>query len=185
MSEQNESHQEPVTNQTKTLPANALSTNGRGGVWLPIVLTSIGVGVLLSGIFTGAVGLFGDSGNVTVADGFREAGREAVRLIVFTVLFVIALTIYGWKTHRHVGNHFYSLLRCLAVVALLEAVRVVQIEPLYVRIPVISVLQFILVVVSMFGLFALTLRESVLFTIWCTVGAVLLWLGAHIGIWVS
>ena len=162
----------------------SVSTDGRGGLWVAVVLAAIGVGIILSGIFTGSTGLYGDTSNITFADGFRELLREGVRIVVFTILLLVALRINCWRVRRQLGNVLLTVLRCLAIVALIEAVRVFQMEHSAVRIVLISTTQYVVCVIAVLSLFVMTIRESVLFTTGCTVGVVLLWLGAHVGIWI-
>ena len=40
------------SNETQPISTNAVSSDTRGGPWLPVVLAAIGVGVVLSGIFS-------------------------------------------------------------------------------------------------------------------------------------
>jgi hypothetical protein len=61
----------------------------------------------------------------------------------------------------------------------------VQIDPIYVRIPLITLAQLIIAVATILGLFVLTLRETILFVVWCSVGTALLWGGAQIGTWIA
>jgi len=164
---------------------NVISSEGRGGPWLPIVLCAIGVGIVLSGIFSGAVGLYGDTGKVTWSDGFIETGREVFRLIIFSLLFLIALRIYGWRMQRPLGSALITALRCLAIVALIEAVRVSQIQHGIIRILLISAAQYVVCCIGVLALFSISIRETVLFVSWCTVGVALLWVGAHTGTWIS
>ena len=187
MSDTDQSKHEPAEDQGKSISENSgvVSSNYRGGPWLPVVLAAIGAGVLLSGIFSGAIGLYGTSGEVSVTDGFVETGREAMRLVVFSLLLLGALRIHCWRSHRPLGNILLAALRCLAVIALVEAVRVTHIEPVYVRVPLIIAAQYIIATVAILGLFVMTIRDSVLFVAWCTAGTALLWLGALIGIWIA
>ncbi len=162
-----------------------VSPDGRGGPWLPVVLAAIGVGVLLSGIFSGATGLYGEIGEVTFADGFNESLRELVRLVVFSVLLLCAIRINCWRVHRQLGNILLAALRCLAVVALIEAVRVAQIPHGPIRVFLIIATQYVVCFVAVIGLFSMTIRESILFVTSCTVGVVVLWLGAQVGTWIT
>jgi hypothetical protein len=36
----------------------------------------------------------------------------------------------------------------------------------------------------MVGFFGITIREAAVFTTGCTIGVLLLWLGAHVGMWI-
>ena len=178
MPESNETHQ----NSTTLLE---VSPETRGGPWLPVVLAAIGVGVVLSGIFSGATGLYGDVGTITWSDGFKETGREIARLILFSILLLVALRINCWKIQRPLGGVFLAALRCLAIVALVEAVRVAQIPHGVLRIVLIIAAQYIVCCIAVLTLYSMTIRETVLFVSWCTAGAALLWVGAHIGIWIT
>jgi|TARA_B110000196_G_scaffold42227_1_gene32476 phosphatidylserine synthase len=172
------------TNETQ-LERHAISGETRGGVWVPVVLATIGVGVLLSGIFTGAIGLYGDVPQITFGIGIQESARVATRLVLFALLLLAALRIHCWRVRRPLGNVLLAALRCLAVISLIEAIRVVQIDPIYVRIPLITLAQLIIAVATILGLFVLTLRETILFVVWCSVGTALLWGGAQIGTWIA
>jgi hypothetical protein len=149
------------------------------------VLAAIGVGVVLSGIFSGATGLYGDVGTITWSDGFKETGREIARLILFSILLLVALRVNCWKIQRPLGGVFLAALRCLAIVALVEAVRVAQIPHGVLRIVLIIAVQYIVCCIAVLTLYTMTIRETVLFVSWCTAGAALLWVGAHIGIWIT
>lgn len=162
-----------------------VSPETRGGPWLPVVLAAIGVGVVLSGIFSGATGLYGDVGTITWSDGLVETGRELARLVLFSILLLVALGINCWKIQRPMGGLLLTALRCLAIVALVEAVRVAQIPHGVMRIILIIGAQYIVCCIAVLGLFSMTIREAVLFVSWCTAGASLLWIGAHIGIWIT
>jgi hypothetical protein len=85
---------------------------------------------------------------------------------------------------RPLGELVLAALRCLAIVVLIEAVRVVEMEHGIARIVLISTTQFVVCSVAVVMFFASTIRESILFSIGCTIGVVLLWLGAHVGIWI-
>ncbi len=170
---------------TDSNEAQIVSTDNRGGFWFPVVLTTIGVGIVLSGIFTGATGLYGDDGSNTWSDGFREAGRELARLVLFSLLFFVALRINCWRIRRPLGNVLLAALRCVAIIALIEAVRVAQIPSGVERILLISAVQYLVCSITVFLLFSMTTRETVLFVSWCTVATALLWVGAHLGIWIA
>jgi hypothetical protein len=175
------------TNESQsTIPPSdspQVSPDTRGGPWLPVVLAVIGVSVVLSGIFSGAAGIYGDVDSITWSDGFKEAGREFSRLALFSLLLLAALRIYCWKIHRPLGGVLLAALRCLAIIALVEAVRVVQIPHGIMRIILIIVAQYIVCSIGVLALFSMTIRETIFFVSWCTAGAALLWVGAFIGIW--
>jgi hypothetical protein len=173
------------SNDTKSTKTNAVSSEHRGGIWLPVVLAAIGAGVVLSGIFSGATGLYGDVGAITWSDGFNEAGKELFRYVLFSLLLLVAFRIYCWKTQRPFGNILLAALRALAVISLVEAVRVAQIPHGVLRMVLIVAAQYIVCSIVVFSLFVMTIRETVLFVTWCTAGAALLWAGAHIGIWIT
>jgi hypothetical protein len=175
------------SNETQTiLPTHLeVSPETRGGPWLPVVLAAIGAGVVLSGIFSGATGLYGDVGSPTWSGGLIETGREFARLVLFSILLLVALRINCWKIQRPMGGFLLATLRCLAIVALVEAVRVAQIPHGVMRIILIIGAQYIVCCIAVLGLFSMTIREAVLFVSWCTAGAALLWVGAHIGIWIT
>lgn len=163
----------------------AVSSEHRGGIWLPVVLAAIGAGVVLSGIFSGATGLYGDVGSITWSDGFNEAGKELFRFILFSLLLLAAFRVYCWKIQRPFGNVLLAALRCLAVISLVEAVRVAQIPHSMMRMVLIVAAQYIVCSISVLSLFVMTIKDTVIFVSWCTVGAALLWAGAHIGIWIT
>ena len=173
------------SNETQPMSLNAVSSDTRGGPWLPVVLAAIGVGVVLSGIFSGATGLYGDVGTITLTDGFKETGREFFRLVLFSLLLLVAFRVYCWKVQRPFGNLFLAALRCLAIIALVEAVRVAQIPHSVMRTILIIAAQYIVCSIAVLSLFVMTIRETILFVAWCTAGGALLWAGAHIGIWIT
>ncbi len=162
-----------------------VSQEGRGGPWLPVVLSTIGIGFVLSGIFAGSTGLYGDVGDITFSVVLKESGRELVRLVLFSVLLLTALRINCWRVRRHLGSVLLAALRCLAVIALVEAVRVVQIPHGPVRFLLVIATQYIVCFVTVLGLFSFTIREAVLFVTSCAVGVVVLWLGSEIGTWIT
>ena len=162
-----------------------VSTAHRGGPWFPVVLAAIGVGIVLSGIFSGATGLYGDAGTVSLADRFKEVGRELIRLVLFSSLLLIALRVHCWRVKKPLGFVLLAALRCLAIIALIEALRVAQIPHSIMRVILIVAAEYIVCSIGVLALFAMTIRETVLFVSWCTVGAALLWVGAHIGIWIT
>ena len=176
-----------MSSEQETIKSNVqvVSPNGRGGPWLPVVLAAIGVGVLLSGIFSGATGLYGEIGEVTFADGFKESLREFVRLFLFSVLLLGALRINCWRVRRHLGNVMLAALRCLAVVALIEAVRVAQIPHGPVRVLLIIASQYLVCFIAVLGLFSMSIREAILFVTSCAVVVAVLWLGAQVGTWIA
>ena len=173
------------SNETQPISTNAVSSDTRGGPWLPVVLAAIGVGVVLSGIFSGATGLYGDVGTITLTDGFKETGRELFRLVLFSLLLLVAFRVYCWKAQRPFGNLLLAALRCLAIIALVEAVRVAQIPHSVMRTILIIAAQYIVCSIAVLSLFVMTIRETILFVAWCTAGGALLWAGAHIGIWIT
>ena len=173
------------SNNTEPAATKIVSTDNRGGQWLPIVLAAMGGGVVLSGIFSGSIGLYGDSGTVTFADGVQESVRESIRFVIFSLLLLGALRVHCWRMQRPLGNLFLASLRCLAVIALIEAVRVAQIPHGLIRVLLIVVAQYIVCAVGLLILFTMTIRETVLFVSWCTVGAGLLWVGAYVGMWIA
>ncbi|MDP7008465.1 MAG: hypothetical protein QGI78_02735 [Phycisphaerales bacterium] len=162
-----------------------VSSSGRGGFWLAVVLATVGIGVLLSGVFSGATGLFGDVGEVTFSDGFRETWRELVRVLLFSTLLLVALRVNCWRVRRSLGNFSLAALRCLAIVAIIESVRVVQIPHGVSRVFLVSASQYLLLFLCFFGLFKVTARESIVFTTSCTVALIVLWVGSMLGNWVS
>ena len=173
-------------NHTNTAEINSfVSTNSRGGLWLPVVLGAFGVGVVLSGIFTGSVGLYGDINDVTMSDGFKLATRELFRIVVFSLLLLGALHINSWRMRRQMGNLLMNTIRCLAIVSLLEAIRVAQIDQGVLRTVFISASQYVVCVILVLSLFKLTIREAFLFVTGCAAGVMVLWLGAHLGIWIA
>ena len=176
------SEQETGSNEVQR---RIVSSNERGGPWLPVVLATIGVGVILSGIFAGATGFYGDVGEVTVVEGLQESGRELIRLVLFSCLLLGAMRINCWRVHRPLGNIQLAILRCLAVVALVEAVRVAQIPHGIVRVVLIIAAQYVVCCICMLGLFSMTIREVVLFVTSCTIGVAILWMGSHIGTWIA
>ena len=170
---------------TSGVDQKVLSPLGRGGPWLPAVLASIGAGVMLSGIFAGATGIYGDVGNITIADMARESGRELVRLIVFSSMLLGAIRYQSWRSKRMMGELSLAAIRCIAVVALVEAVRVSQVQYGVLRFVLIGGAQYLLFAVCILSLFAMTIRETVLFTTGCAIGIAFLWVGSHLGTWLS
>ena len=175
----------PETRSTQSQTTHMVSTGHRGGPWLPAVLATIGIGIVLSGIFSGATGLYGDAGTVSLADGFKEASIEFIRLVLFSLLLLIALRVHCWRAQKPLGFILLAALRCLAIIALIEAVRVAQIPHSITRVILIIATQYIVCSIGVLALFAMTIREAVLFVSWCTIGGALLWIGAHIGIWIT
>jgi hypothetical protein len=173
-----DSNKEPVNNNL------APTKKERGGVWLPTSLASIGFAIILYGIFAGSPGLFQGKTDIAFEDRLQELWRELVRLVVFSLLLLAAVKINAWRLRRSFGNLLITSLRCLAIVSLIEAMRVVQLDQGVVRILLLSTSKFILCCISMVAFFGITIRESVVFTTGCTIGALLLWLGAHIGMWI-
>ncbi len=171
--------------ESKETKTNAVSSEHRGGIWLPVVLAAIGAGVVLSGIFSGATGLYGDVGTITWSDGFSEAGKELFRFVLFSLLLLAAFRVYCWKAQRPFGNLLLAAVRCLAVISLVEAVRVAQIPHSVMRMVLIIAAQYIVCSVVILSLFVMTIKDTVLFVSWCTIGAAFLWAGAHIGIWLT
>jgi len=163
----------------------AISTNGRGGIWLPAILATVGVGVVTSGIVAGSTGLYGDVGEVTFSIVLKESGRELIRLVLFSMLLLTALKINCWRVRRHLGNVLLAAVRCLAVIALIESVRVVQIPHGPVRFLLVIAAQYIVCFTTILGLFSMTIRDTILFVTSCTIGVALLWLGSEIGIWIA
>ena len=175
-----------MTQEQDTLKTiKVVSTNGRGGVWLPAILATVGVGVVISGIFAGSTGLYGDVGELTFSIGLKESGRELVRLVLFSILLLAALKINCWRVRRHLGNVLLAAVRCLAVIALIESVRVVQIPHGPVRFLLIVAAQYVVCFITILGLFSMNIRDTILFVTSCTLGVVLLWLGSEIGIWIA
>ena len=107
------------------------------------------------------------------------------RLVLCSVLLLLALRIQSWRLHRPLGDLTLALIRCLAVIALVEAVRVAQVQHGPMRIALIGALQYIVFTLCVMMLFASTIRETVLFTLGCTIGVVVLWLGSHLGTWIA
>ncbi len=173
------------TTATNKVNVQAMSPTGRGGPWVPVVLAAIGVGVLLSGIFAGSTGLYGDVGELTIADGLLEFGRELVRLVLFSCLLLAALRINCWRVRRQLGSLLLASLRCLAVVALVESVRVAQVPHGAVRILLVITAQYVVCCICVFGLFSVSIREAILFVTSCTMGLAILWLGSQVGTWIA
>jgi len=173
------------TKVTNKVNFQEMSPAGRGGPWVPVVLAAIGVGVVLSGIFTGSTGLYGDVGELTLADGLIESVKELVRLVLFSCLLLAALRINCWRVRRHLGNLLLAALRCLAVVALVESVRVAQIPHGAVRILLVITAQYVVCCICMLGLFSVSIREAILFVTSCTMGLAILWLGSQVGTWIA
>jgi hypothetical protein len=155
-----------------------------GGILLPAVLATAGFGVVLYGLFTGSSGLYGDSQEVTFSDGLYEFWRELVRIVVFSLLLLTAVRINCWRLRVPLGKVLLAALRCLAIVVLIEAVRVLQLEHNVSRLILISMAQFVICAAVVVLFFTSTIRDAIVFTLGCTVGVVLLWLGAHVGIWI-
>jgi hypothetical protein len=160
------------------------SDEKHGGVLLPAIFGTLGFGILLYGIFMGSTGLYGDTSEITFADGVYEFWRELVRILVFSLLLLAAIRVNCWRMRRPLGKLFLAALRCLAIVVLIDSVRVVEMEHGLARVTLVSIAQFVVCSAAVTMFFASTVRESILFSIGCTVGVVLLWLGAHVGIWI-
>jgi len=163
----------------------SLSPQGRWGLWFPVVLATIGVGVLLAGLLSGSIGIFGDTGKVMFADIVSESGREATRLIIFSLLLLVAMRINSWRLQISLGEMKLAALRCLAIVALVEALRVAQVPHGMMRIVFIGASQYIIFTLGVLMLFSFTIREAVLFATACSVGVISLWLGSHLGTWIA
>ena len=160
-----------------------LSPNNRGGIWLAIVFSAIFVGVIWSGILAGSIGMYGDTGDVSLQDTFGETIKEACRLILFAALLCVALRVYSWKDHRPLGAPVLLLVRCLAIVAAIEAVRIAQIPHGISRLVLISVAQYVIFVIGVFTLLSFRMKESIVFVTSCSVGITLIWLGTQISTW--
>lgn len=160
-----------------------ISPQNRGGIWLAIVIASIAVGVIWSGIFSGSTGIFGDSGVVTFQDVIHESIREICRLLIFTTLLCLGFQVYSWKDHRHLGKLSLMFMRCLAIIAAIESVRIAQIPHGMMRIILLSIVQYVLFAIGVFSLFAMHFKQAVAFTTVCTVGVLLIWLGTQISTW--
>ena len=160
------------------------SNSNQGGHLLPAVLATAGFGVVLYGIFTGSSGLYGDAPKITLSDGLYEFWRELVRLVVFSLLLLGAVRIHCWRLQVPLGKVLLAALRCLAIVVLIEAVRVLQLDHNISRLLLISLAQSVVCVAAVTVFFASTIRDSIVFTLGCTIGVALLWLGAHVGIWI-
>jgi hypothetical protein len=173
-----DSNKEPVNNNP------APTKKERGGVWLPTSLASIGFAIILYGIFAGSPGLFQGKTDIAFEDRLQELWRELVRLVVFSLLLLAAVKINAWRLRRSFGNLLIMSLRCLAIVSLIEAMRVAQLDQGFVCILLLSTLKFIVCCIAMIVFFGRTIRESAMFTTGCTIGVLLLWLGAHIGMWI-
>ena len=124
-------------------------------------------------------------GDVTFSDGLQEFCKQLVRLLLFSCLFLVALRINCWRVRRHLGNLLLAALRCLAVVALVEAVRVAQIPHGPVRIMLIIATQYVVCCTCVLWLFSMTIREVILFVTSCTIGVAVLWVGAQLGTWIA
>ena len=172
------------TNKEQLQVIQPFSDEKHGGVLLPAIFGTLGIGIVLYGIFMGSTGLYGDTSAITFTDGVYEFWRELVRILVFSLLFLAAIRVNCWRMRRPLGELVLAALRCLAIVVLIEAVRVVEMEHGIARIVLISTTQFVVCSVAVVMFFASTIRESILFSIGCTIGVVLLWLGAHVGIWI-
>ena len=165
-------------------PKKPFSDSNHGGILLSAVLATVGFGVVLYGIFTGSSGLYGAASKITFSDGLYEFWHELVRLVVFSLLLLGAVRINCWRLRVPLGKVLLAALRCLAIVVLIEAVRVLQLDHNVSRLILISVAQFVICTAAVTMFFASTIRESIVFTLGCAIGVVLLWLGAHVGIWI-
>lgn len=173
--------EETINQQKNKKPFSDLK---HGGILLPAVLATAGFGILLYGIFTGSSGLYGDVQEVTFSAGLYEFWRELVRIVVFSLLLLTAVRINCWRLRVPLGKVLLAALRCLAIVVLIEAVRVLQLEHNVSRLILISMAQFVICAAVVVLFFTSTIRDAIVFTLGCTVGVVLLWLGAHVGIWI-
>ncbi len=166
------------------VPAGAISPAGRGGPWMAVVLATIGVGVILSGTIAGSPGLIEDAGRAGFWERLAEAARECVRIVIFSGLLLSAVHAWAWRVRRPVGDLLLAAVRCLAVIAIVEAVRVVDVSGAA-RPLLIGAAQFLLLAGGLLGLFRLSIRDATLLAAGCAIGILTLWLGAHLGTWIA
>jgi hypothetical protein len=119
------------TNKVQLQVIQPFSDEKHGGVLLPAIFGTLGFGILLYGIFMGSTGLYGDTSEITFADGAYEFWRELVRILVFSLLLLAAIRVNCWRMRRPLGKLFLAALRCLAIVVLIDSVRVVEMEHLF------------------------------------------------------
>jgi len=166
------------------VPVPAISPAGRGGPWMAVVLATIGVGIILSGAVAGSPGLIEDAGRAGFWERLAEAARECVRIVIFSGLLLAAVHAWAWRARRPVGDLLLASARCLAVIAIVEAVRVVHV-PGAARPLLIGAAQFLLLTGGLLGFFRLSIREATLLAVGCGIGIITLWLGAHLGTWIA
>ncbi|MDP6601882.1 MAG: hypothetical protein QGH76_06255 [Phycisphaerales bacterium] len=174
-----------MTDAATEHPSSPLSPSGRGGPWLAVVIAAIGVGIVLSGIVAGSPGLFEGDGTLTLGDRLTETSRVSVRILLFAALVLAAMTVDAMRLRRPLGDWLLAAVRCLAIVAIVEAIRIVNMPHGAERIVVLGAAQYLAFAIACMGFFRLGLRESVVFTTACTIGAVILWLGAQLGTWLA
>ena len=160
-----------------------ISPPNRGGIWLAVTFAAIGVGVLLSGLFSGSTGFYGDSGHVGFADTASELLRECGRVIVLTLLLLLAIRIEAWRKRLVFGGIILAFTRCLAIVVCVEALRVIQLNTVIERFIVMSILQYVVFTLGIISLFTLSIKEAVKFSAICVCFLITLYFSMHLGIW--
>ncbi len=155
----------------------------RGGIWVGVTFAAIGVGVLLSGLFSGSTGFYGDSGHVGFTDTAHELLRECGRVIVLTILLLLAIRIEAWRKRVEFGGIILAFTRCLAIVLCVEALRVVQLHSGISRLIVMSIMQYALLTIGIISFFAFSIKEAVKFSGVCVCFLITLYFSMHLGIW--
>ncbi|MBI69419.1 MAG: hypothetical protein CMJ38_05315 [Phycisphaerae bacterium] len=160
-----------------------ISPKGRGGIWLAVTCAAIGAGVLLSGLFSGSTGFYGDAGHVGVTETAYELTRECGRVLALSLLLLLALRIEAWRKRVEYGGLMLTATRCLAIVLCVEALRVIQLQSGIGRLIVMSIMQYVLLTIGILSFFTFSIKEAVKFSAICVCFLVALYFSMHLGIW--
>ncbi len=160
-----------------------ISPPNRGGIWLAVTVTAIGSGVLLSGLLSGSTGFYGDAGHVGITETAHELFREGGRIIVLSLLLMLALRIEAWRKRVEFGGLILTATRCLAIVLCAEALRVIQLQSGIGRVIVMSIIQYVLFTIGIISFFTCSIKEAVKFSAICVCFLIALYFSMHLGIW--
>ena len=160
-----------------------ISPPTRGGIWLAVTFAAIGAGVLLSGLFSGSTGFYGDAGHVGVTETVQELLRESGRIIVLSLLLLLTLRIEAWRKRMEFGGLILTAARCLAIVLCVEALRVIQLHSGIGRMIVMSILQYVLLTISIISFFTFSIKEAVRFSAICVCFLIALYFSMYLGVW--
>ncbi len=173
-----------VTDMSDNLKTTAfISPPNRGGIWLAVTFAAIGAGVLLSGLFSGSTGFYGDSGHVGFTDTAHELLRETGRVIVLTILLLLAIRIEAWRKRVQFGGVILVFTRCLSIAVCAESIRVIQLNTGIGRLIVMSILQYVVFTLGIISLFTFSIKEAVKFSAICVCFLIALYFSMHLGIW--